>query len=87
MKLRTGKSKYKVPCVGRIDHAFLEGNQKHNQMHSIALCQMDPASLPRSAGRGIPVYFSYLNETIEFYPVPDKPYVVTVRYTPPMQEF
>jgi hypothetical protein len=87
MKLRTGQYKYKTPLIGRVECVYLPGNQKHNQMCSIMLRHVAAGALPCRLERGIPTLFAVIRNSIEFYPVPDKPYVVTVRYTPPLQEF
>lgn len=90
MKLRTGKTKYKLPTpVGRIDHAFVEGNTRH-MLFDVVLRQISADELPRKKDtaqlRGIPSYFCLFNNEVEFWPAPDKPYTVRIRYQPPMQE-
>jgi hypothetical protein len=91
MKLRTGRSEYKIVPVGRVDHAFIEGNQLHNQMYDLMLRQIelrDSANLDFSF-QGVPTVFAInpIKNTIKFWPAPNKPYKVRVRYQPPMQEF
>jgi hypothetical protein len=91
MKLRTGKTKYKLPISGgRIDHAFVSGNSKYCLWHKMLL-QVSANELPRKKGtaqvRAIPTCFCLIDNTVEFWPAPDKPYTVILRYQPPMQEF
>jgi hypothetical protein len=87
MKLQTGKARYKIPAQSQILGVYVDGNQPHNQMCSIMLRQVRLGEIEPSDVRGFPVYFFIIDDTIEFSPVPDKPYVVTVRYVPPIQEF
>lgn len=56
-------------------------------MHHFKLTQVSLDELPRTDLLALPSYFSVLHNIIEFHPVPDKPYIVKVRYTPPVQEF
>lgn len=94
MKLRTGHPRYKIPAFSRIETVLVAGNQKHNQMCAMRLYQI-PLGEMSSANelRGFPIRFSVFQSAdgklniMEFYPVPDKPYKVLVRYLPPLQEF
>lgn len=87
MKLRKGKPRYKIPAHSDIIGVYVEGNQKHNQMCHYALQRVALEELPNIMHLGMPALYSVLHEIIEFSPPPDKPYVVKVRYTPPVQEF
>lgn len=93
MKLRTGHPRYKIPAFSRIETVLVEGNQKYNQTCAMRLQQVPIGDIEISETRGFPVYFSVYQSVdgglnlIEFYPVPDKPYKVTIRYLPPLQEF
>ena len=90
MKLRTGRSVYKLPEHSQVLLVIIEGNQKHNQDVDYVLIQIDKRELPIGKKlrhvRGIPTgYFVFTNK-IEFWPVPDKPYKARVRYVPPITE-
>jgi len=37
MKLRRGRSRYRMPAYSYIEHVRIEGYQRHNQMHLITL--------------------------------------------------
>lgn len=87
MKLRKGRSHYKIPAHSQVFQVFIEGNQRHNQMAALMLCQTSLEDLPRQDIWGVPRYFTVSPESISFAPAPDKPYVVKVRYAPPIQEF
>lgn len=93
MKLRTGHPRYKIPAFSRIETVLVEGNQKHNQMRAMRLQQVPLGEIRTNETRGFPVRFSVYQSVdgglnlIEFYPVPDKPYKVVIRYLPPLQEF
>lgn len=92
MKLRTGQCEYKIPAIGKIDHAFIAGNTRQNNMVDIMLYQIslkESARLDYTAFQGIPANFAInpIKKTIKFWPPPNKPYTVCIRYTPPMQEF
>lgn len=88
MKLKTGQPRYRFPAHSRIQGAHIVGNQRHNQMNSIMLSQIrrdEWSAVGRT--RGIPTWFAIYENTIEFFPIPDKPYVVKVQFYPPIQEF
>lgn len=94
MKLRRGRAVYKVPPYSQILCAYVEGNQRHNQMVSYMLQQVDLGDLAsvgdderRKIPMAMPTTFAVFDEKIEFWPRPDKAYKVTVRYLPPMMEF
>lgn len=88
MKLRKNRAAYRIPEHSQIQLVRIEGNQRRNQMCSILLPQMDMQEL--SALRqfnGTPAAFAVFNTTIRFYPTPDGPYAVKVRYVPPIKEY
>ncbi len=89
MKLRRGESRYKIPPHSEMLQVYVEGNQEHNQMVGYVLAQVSNTEMSgmNSAHLGMPMYFAVAPEQIDFWPAPDKPYVVKVRYTPPVQEF
>lgn len=93
MKLKTGNPRYKIPAFSRIETVLVEGNQKHNQMCAMRLQQIPLGEIRIDETRGFPVCFSVYQSVggklniIEFYPIPDKPYKVVIRYLPPLQEF
>lgn len=86
MKLRRGKHIYKLPPHSSIESVFVEGNQKHNQMASILLMPCRNRFEPGVNLLGFPTMFFVTHDEIHFNPAPDAPYVVRVRYYPPMQE-
>lgn len=86
MKLRKGKTKYKLPAYSQVVAAWIEGNQKHNQLHRYVLQIVNLWALERNLEAGRPRVCAIFANTIEFSPPPDKPYVVTVRYLPPFME-
>lgn len=91
MKLRTGRAVYKFPEYSQILEAWVEGNTKHNQLVSFSLCQVSledmPSHRPHNEQRGFPTTFCVFGDIIEFWPVPDKPYLIKVRYAPPIEEY
>ena len=89
MKLRRGKALYKFPPHSEFHSAWIEGNQRHNQIYDIALQFVAKGQFPRpnKPWLGLPQYISITHNSIEFYPIPDKPYIVKVRYLPPVQEW
>lgn len=90
MKLRRGRAQYKFPECSQIYSAWVEGNQKHNQEVSYVLYQVELSDLGafrKNKLLGRPTSFAVFDGRVEFWPVPDKPYVVKVRYAPPIKEY
>jgi hypothetical protein len=91
MKLRTKKSRYKIPPISQIIGMYVEGNQKHNQMCSYALYRVSLEEFfkAKTGALGFPTRYciDHGGNMIEFDPIPDKPYIVKMRYVPPVQEF
>lgn len=92
MKLRKGRARYRIPEHSQIMHVLIEGNQHHNQMVAIMLQQVNLSDIPKPAWRNrekhdMPRVFAIFEDQIEFYPTPDKAYVVRGRFTPPIKEF
>lgn len=88
MKLKVGKPRYNLPPYSQILGVYVLGNQKHNQMISFNLYQVPIAQLveAKPAQLAMPTMYSVCGDTIEFWPPPDRPYTVTVRYTTPVME-
>lgn len=99
MKLEPGKSSYSIPAMIRLESFVLQVVSDDGQTHYADLWQIDLARLIANRDearkklglqqepRAIPTCFAINGRYIEFWPAPDKPYVVTGRYYPPMQEF
>ena len=91
MKLRRGKPSYKIPEHSQVFRVRIEGNQRHNQMHSHLLCMVSISDIPNpnksDRPYGFPTMCAVFEGTIEFYPIPDKPYVAKVQYAPPIREY
>lgn len=87
MKLKKGKAVYTLPEFSQILDVRVEGNQPHNQMAAHLLARVDSARLQRDQAPGFPTCYTVFMDKIEFAPSPDKPYVVKVRYMPPVEEF
>ena len=86
MKLRTGRSVYKIPEHSQVLLAVIEGNQKHYVLIQINRRELPlPKNLRRIRGR--PTGYFAFDDKIKFWPVPDKPYKARVRYVPPVAEF
>jgi len=89
MKLRTGRQKYKLPEHSQILAVFVEGNQKYNQMINHHIMQMQPENFHKELNsiQGFPTVCACSHNRIEFWPIPDKPYIVRVQYLPPIKEY
>lgn len=88
MKLRTGKFKYKIPKIGKAEFCYIAGNNKYS-LYDMSLLYIHADDMIRVNPeiRGLPTRFTIINnDSIRFWPTPDKPYVVRLRYTPPMVE-
>ena len=87
MKLRGGRCRYKIPEHSQVLAVYIFGNQRHNQMVSyvLQLCKIEDIGDNKKRGR--PELAGVYDDRIEFKPIPDKPYKVTVRYLPPVMEF
>ena len=91
MKLKTRKSRYKIPPVSHIEGMYVEGNHKHNQMCHYVLYRVSIEEFykTKTGLLGFPIRYciDHRKNIVEFEPTPDKPYVVKMRYLPPIQEF
>lgn len=89
MKLRKGRARYKIPAFSKILHVIIDGNQRHNQMFAYRLIQVPMSEIAdRVDTPAMPLRFAANEEgALLFWPPPDKPYVVKVRYFPPLEEF
>ena len=88
MKLRAGKFKYKIPKIGKAEFCYVAGNNEYC-LYDMNLLHISTDDMIRTNSelRGLPTRFTIINQdTIRFWPTPDKPYVVRLRYTPPMVE-
>ena len=88
MKLKRGQARYKIPEHSEVLWVCVEGNQKYNQMAArmiqiVSGVQISNEGLEPAMPRRCAVY----RDLIMFCPPPDKPYIVKVRYTPPVMEF
>jgi hypothetical protein len=86
MKLRKGKAKYRLPAYSKVLEVRLEGNQRHNQLCALIIQIVNPTAIDVYRDVGIPTVCAVYKDTIEFSPPPDNPYLVTVRYLPPVME-
>ena len=88
MKLKTKQPRYKLPPYSEVLAVYIEGNQRHNQMHDIMLPMLPIDQLGGDVTKsGRPERCGVYAGFIEFTPKPDKPYAVKVRYVPPIAEF
>lgn len=93
MKLRNGEAIYTIPEHSDILGVRVEGNQPENQMWAKHIVKIRSSELQQIKSRyrkplqGLPEFACFMKETVEFWPVPDKEYIVTLRYTPPVKEF
>ena len=92
MKLRRGRPSYKIPGHSQILSVYIEGNQRHNQMCAFILQHVAISDIPNPAKNskpslGQPTVCCVRYKSIEFFPIPDKSYVVKIRYVPPIMEF
>lgn len=91
MRARIGQLSYKIPPISRIEQIFIEGNQKYNQMYSSAIGYMSMEEFLKLdtniQGRPTLCAINHTASKIYFWPVPDKPYEIKVRYYSPVKEF
>ena len=82
MKLRKGKAKYRLPAYSKVLEVRVEGNHAYLIPIVSAMTVIDGQELPPQMPKACAIY----GGTIEFSPPPDRPYVVKVRYVPPVME-
>lgn len=85
MKLKTGQKRYKFPDYGEIISVILL-NGKHNKFGAAFRLQIVSRE-EIGKTHGFPTQCAFWNNWIEFWPIPDKPYEVRVRYSPPIEEY
>lgn len=87
MICRSGKRQYKLPDFSQIQSVLLDGNQKHNsyafRLNQISIEEFKSCKLYSAR----PTVFAVNDNIIYFWPCPDKPYSITIRYFPPLREF
>lgn len=89
MKCKIGKSKYKFPNFSIIQSVLLERNQKYN-MHASTIEIINLKAFVRlSDSNGIPnkCAFNHIDNTLNFWPCPDKRYIINILYYPPLKKF
>lgn len=90
MKCKTRKFKYKIPPIGVLQGIFINANQKHNQMYTMAIeiiSLEDFVKLPESFSAPTKCALNNIDNTINFWPYPNKPYEIEIRYYPPLTVF
>lgn len=77
MRLIKGKYKYRIKNCKQILQIHLVRKRYNVYLQNRPL----DFQLPPTSKIGIPTSYSYLNDELEFYPIPDKQYNVRVIYT------
>ena len=88
MIIKRGKVRYKFPPHSSIFQATIGDRRRCEVVYMLQ--EVHPLDLKKSMEPpGKPTRFTIYTGTneIEFYPPPDKPYKVTVRYAPPIKEW
>jgi len=82
MKLRTGRSTYKLPPHYQILHVCIHAKDEPLRLH-LYQASLEPR---RTRKPGRPTAFALIgHDKIEFRPTPDKPYSAEILFSGPLQ--
>ena len=82
MKLRRGRSRYKIPAHSWIESVVIHGGKFQYLAQPVAA-----EILPKKGIHSLPTSWTIDRGLIRFWPVPDHAYRATIVYAPPLKEF